>query len=423
MLKWTLRACCCVGEPGGFKGVDSVWKDSAHDTVRLLVEGALPCTSLGCVARSAMFNSHNQNLYRTYISGCAPLNPQVIFKANNHIYKKRGISKFDHTFVRKKTHQNELEGWTPDRWALASGFGLKLMILACEHNNWLDMGCLTGKPAVHIQSTKAKYKDHSKGDAVETSSCACTRQENCTFQCSPNMRAVDCATVWVRKCLQLIYPSALHLTLFNIYSTIYIINKISIKRVCLGAMTIYQHVCWNWVAGHWQITVKSTRTSFSCWQPFLQAPCIALSYSTFMILTTTIQGLQVLHDRLWMLGSEIENPNWVLESLLFMLDSPYLEWWYANVVKKKGWLLMWKHHGFGLTVFCRLAANHPEFLGCLLCAPKFVKSLKLENSCDLTLSWSSQLQSRDFRFCMIDSECWGLKLKTQTEFWNHFYSC
>ena len=68
-----------------------------------------------------MFNSHNQNLYRTYVSGCAPLNPQVIFKANNHIYKKRGFSKFDHTFATKKTYQNELEEWTPDRWALASG--------------------------------------------------------------------------------------------------------------------------------------------------------------------------------------------------------------------------------------------------------------------------------------------------------------
>ena len=140
-----------------------------------------------------------------------------MFKANNHIYKKHGFSKFDHTFARKKTHQNELEGWTPDRWALASGFGLKLMILACEHNNWLDMGCLTGKPAVHIQSTKAKNKDHSKGDAFKTSIRARTRQENCTFQRSPNMRVADCATVWVCKCLQLIYLSALHLPLFDIY--------------------------------------------------------------------------------------------------------------------------------------------------------------------------------------------------------------
>ena len=27
-----------------------------------------------------------------------------------------------------------------------------------------------------------------------------------------------------------------------------------------------QPVCWNWLAGYWQIVVKSTRTSFSCWQ-------------------------------------------------------------------------------------------------------------------------------------------------------------
>ena len=36
-------------------------------------------------------------------------------------------------------------------------------------------------------------------------------------QCRPNMRVADRATVWVCKCLQLIYLSALHLTLFDIY--------------------------------------------------------------------------------------------------------------------------------------------------------------------------------------------------------------
>ena len=41
-------------------------------------------------------------------------------------------------------------------------------------------------------------------------------------QCRPNMRPADCATVWVCKCLQLIYLSALPLTLFDIYITIYI---------------------------------------------------------------------------------------------------------------------------------------------------------------------------------------------------------
>ena len=237
-------------------------------------------------------------------------------------------------------------GWV--RWPCTLAYSWWFWLVS---NNWRDMGCLKGKPAVHIQSTKAKYKDHSKGDVFETSIRARTRQENCAFQCRANMMVSD-RNPWVCKCLQLMYLSALHLTLFDIYSTIYIINKISIKRVCLGAMTIYQHVCRNWLAGHWQITVKSTRTSFSCWQRLLKAPCIALSYSTFMILTATIQGLQVLHDRLWMLGSEIENPNGVLESFLF---SPYLEWWCANVVKKNrhGWILMGKHNGFGLTVFLK----------------------------------------------------------------------
>jgi len=42
--------------------------------------------------------------------------------------------------------------------------------------------------------------------------------------------------------------------------------------------------------------------------------------------------------------------------------------------------------------------------------------------CPAALSWSYQLQSL-FRFCMIDYECWSLKLKTQIEFWKHFYSC
>ena len=46
---------------------------------------------------------------------------QVMFKAEKHIYKKHGFSKFDHTTMRKKTGQNELDGWKHDGWALASG--------------------------------------------------------------------------------------------------------------------------------------------------------------------------------------------------------------------------------------------------------------------------------------------------------------
>ena len=51
-----------------------------------------------------------------------------------------------------------------------------------------------------------------------------TRQWNCMFQCKANMMASDRDT-WVCKCLQLIYLSALHLTLFDIYIAITIINS------------------------------------------------------------------------------------------------------------------------------------------------------------------------------------------------------
>ena len=35
---------------------------------------------------------------------------QVMFKANNDFYKKDGFSTCDHTWVRKKTHENKLDG-------------------------------------------------------------------------------------------------------------------------------------------------------------------------------------------------------------------------------------------------------------------------------------------------------------------------
>ena len=64
-------------------------------------------------------------------------------------------------------------------------------------------------------------------------------------QRSPNMRVADCATVWVCKCLRLIYLSALHLTVLT--STLQSIKQTaSIKWVCLGAMTIYQELEFLW---------------------------------------------------------------------------------------------------------------------------------------------------------------------------------
>ena len=89
------------------------------------------------------------------------------------------------------------------------------------------MGCLKGKPVVHIQSTKAIPKPNTK--ATQKGMCLKPRavreggKKNCMFQCR-NMRVADCATVWDCKCLQLMHLSALHLTLFDICSTIYIIN-------------------------------------------------------------------------------------------------------------------------------------------------------------------------------------------------------
>ena len=43
-----------------------------------------------------------------------------MFKAE-YIYKNYAFSRFDHKTMRKKTHQNELDGWKHDGWALASG--------------------------------------------------------------------------------------------------------------------------------------------------------------------------------------------------------------------------------------------------------------------------------------------------------------
>ena len=50
-------------------------------------------------------------------SQCVP----IMLKANNDLYKKNGFSTFDHTWVRKKTHINKLDGWKHDGWVFASG--------------------------------------------------------------------------------------------------------------------------------------------------------------------------------------------------------------------------------------------------------------------------------------------------------------
>ena len=64
-----------------------------------------------------------------------------MFKANNHICKKHGFSKFDHTWVRKKTRQNELDGWKHDGWVLAFWLSIYHSWFPWEYG-WICWPCL-----------------------------------------------------------------------------------------------------------------------------------------------------------------------------------------------------------------------------------------------------------------------------------------
>ena len=64
-------------------------------------------------------------------------------------------------------------------------------------------------------------------------------------QCRPNMRVADCSSVWVCKCLQLMHLTALHLTLFDICSTIYVINCFNQTSLSWGYD--YLPEAWNFV--------------------------------------------------------------------------------------------------------------------------------------------------------------------------------
>ena len=58
--------------------------------------------------------AQKNNLQATHQSPPMPL-------AAAPLYKNYAFSRFDHKTMRKKTHQNELDGWKHDGWALASG--------------------------------------------------------------------------------------------------------------------------------------------------------------------------------------------------------------------------------------------------------------------------------------------------------------
>ena len=69
-----------------------------------------------------------------------------MFKAK-YIYKNYAFSIFDHTTMRKKTHQNELDGWKHDGWALASGYSsFVISSMALKTNTFFDLKtCLRSK--------------------------------------------------------------------------------------------------------------------------------------------------------------------------------------------------------------------------------------------------------------------------------------
>ena len=82
---------------------------------------------------------------------------QVMFKAK-YIYKNYAFSIFDHTTMRKKTHQNELDGWKQDGWALAlakiSSFAISSM--APKTSTFFDLKTCLRSKAPHSSGFKVQ---------------------------------------------------------------------------------------------------------------------------------------------------------------------------------------------------------------------------------------------------------------------------
>ena len=110
----------------------------------------------------------------------------------------------------------------------------------------------------------------------------------------------------------------------------------------------------------------------SAWETHLELHSPALHKR---ILSGTIQRLQVLHYKPWMLRSETENPNGVLETFLTMLD-PHGPGNPSRMVvhvccqkTRHGWILIWKQTSFGLAVFLEhsLVEKGPKTKCCRFC--------------------------------------------------------
>ena len=89
---------------------------------------------------------------------------QVMFKAK-YIYKNYAFSTFDHTTMRKKTHQNELDGWKQDGWALALA---KISSFAISSLSWPLLPLL--------------FRHFKQAPAIIRYLCALSNLRACTLQ-------------------------------------------------------------------------------------------------------------------------------------------------------------------------------------------------------------------------------------------------
>ena len=98
-------------------------------------------------------------------------------------------------------------------------------------------------------------------------------------QCRPNRTVADCTTLWVCKCLQLIYLSALHLTLFdnfwhlyyNLYNILFQSNE---SVLALWLSTRGLNLCGRYDLqesitsdGVWVLSRTNRLAMFKAWEP------------------------------------------------------------------------------------------------------------------------------------------------------------
>ena len=210
MLQPSLATCHPVQCSPNMRVADcsTVWVGKC---LQLIYRGALHLTLFEIYRRNCSSSQSNKLVSSNpgHAWPCLCLCPYVARNQGRHRHKSVRVIRTLHESARiianphlsgKEQCWNGDRVWAPS-WSVQTA-PAKADDFACEHNSWRDMGCLRGKPVVHFQSTKAKYKDHSQGDVFETSSCARTRQETCMF-CSQETR---CLMWWQPPNVQKIWP-------------------------------------------------------------------------------------------------------------------------------------------------------------------------------------------------------------------------